>query len=58
MECKGRCKRVYTCTRSDPDVDPSKRVTTKTIYGKCVNPAPVIGPGVEPTPSKPNLETR
>ena len=59
MQCKGRCKRVYTCTRSDPDVDPSKRVTTKTIYGKCINPPdPVIGPGVEPTPSKPNLETR
>ena len=58
MQCKGRCKRVYTCTRSGPDVDPSKRVTTKTIYGKCVNPDPVIGPGVVPTPSKPNLETR
>ena len=55
MTCKGRCKRVYTCTKSDPRIDPSKRVTTKTIYGKCADP--VIGPGVEPTPSKPNLET-
>ena len=61
MTCKGRCKRVYTCTRSDPFVEPSERVTTKTVYGDCMDRITLViprDPETETTPSRPNLETR
>lgn len=61
MTCNGRCKRVYTCTRSDPFVEPSERVTKKTVYGDCIDRITVVtprDPETETTPSRPNLETR